>query len=326
VKQLLKKPAPLLIGFWLRNESRNVMMEGLPPNNAAHVMRLVTDRARATRLVDVIGEIFDPAESAASAFEIEDAPEAPKPWLVEVYFADAPDEAAILDIVRMTTDAPTASVARFETILAKDWVEASLAGLPPVRAGRFIVHGAHDRKTVKNNEIGIEIEAALAFGTGHHGTTRGCLLLLDAELKRRRPIRILDVGTGTGVLAIAAARALHQRVEAGDIDPVATETAHHNARFNQAGAYVKPVTARGLEHPVLAAGGPYDLILANILQKPLMRLAPSIARAAASSATLVLSGLLAPDVAGVVSAYRSQGFHLDRRINLEGWAALLMRR
>jgi ribosomal protein L11 methyltransferase len=302
------------------------MMEGLPPNNATHVMRLETDKGRATRLVDIIGELFDPTETAASAFEIDASTAATKPWLLEIFFADPPDEAMVRGIVEQTTDSATAKAASFGAIAATDWVKASLAGLPPVRAGRFIVHGSHDRRAVRRHEVGIEIEAALAFGTGHHGTTRGCLLHLDAELKRSRPKRILDVGTGTGVLAIAAALFLRQHVAAGDIDPVATETARNNALFNCAGAYVRPVTARGLMHPAIAAAGPYDLVLANILQKPLMKLAPSIALAAAPRAALILSGLLAPDVAGVVSAYRQQGFRLERRIDLEGWAALLMRR
>jgi ribosomal protein L11 methyltransferase len=301
-------------------------MEGLPPNNAAHLLRLVTDKARATRLVDVIGEIFDPADCAASAFEMEEAEASPKPWLLEVFFAEAPDEEIVRDVIAGASDPGTAAEAVFSTIDARDWVKASLDGLPPVRAGRFVVHGAHDRAGVRPHEIGIEIEAALAFGTGHHGTTRGCLLLLDAELKRRRPARILDVGTGTGVLAIAAARLLRRRIEAGDIDPVATATARNNAVFNRAGALVRPVTARGLGHPDLMRGGPYDLVLANILQRPLMRLAPSISRMASHRGALILSGLLGPDVAGVVSAYRAEGYGLERKVALEGWFALLMRR
>jgi ribosomal protein L11 methyltransferase len=310
----------------MQNESQASMMEGLPPNNATHLLRLVTDKARATRLVDVIGELFDPTETAASAFEMGEAEEAVKPWLLEIFFAFEPDEPAVREMIAAATDPPTARAVRFTTIGAQDWVKASLAGLPPVRAGRFVVHGSHDRNEVRPHEIGIEIEAALAFGTGHHGTTRGCLLLLDAELKRRYPSRILDVGTGTGVLAIAAALLMHRRIEAGDIDPVATATARSNAIFNRAGAYLRPVTARGLDHPDLQRGGPYDLVLANILQRPLMKLAPSISRRAARHGALILSGLLGPDVPGVVSAYRAQGYGLVRQIVLEGWSALLMRR
>jgi ribosomal protein L11 methyltransferase len=181
-----------------------------------------------------------------------------------------------------------------------------------VRAGRLVVHGSHDRGKLRANDIGVEIEAALAFGTGHHGTTLGCLRMLDSILKRRRPQRVLDVGSGTGVLAIAAARLLRQTVACGDIDPVAVETARANARANAAGAFVRPVVAPGLRHPALV--GQYDL------------LAPSIAGAAAGGAELVLSGLLARDVPGVLAAYRGQGFALARRYDIDGWATLLLRR
>ena len=226
-----------------------MMLEGLPPNAASHVMRLLTDKARALHLTNYLGETFDPADVASSAFEDANSTLKPLPWLVEVYFADEPDQDMLRDLITIATDAETAALAVYDQIATQDWVEASLAGLPPVRAGRFVVHGSHDRIIVQPHEIGIEIEAALAFGTGHHGTTRGCLLLLDAELKRRRPRRVLDVGTGTGVLAIAAARLMHRTVIAGDIDPVATLTARNNALANLAGAYVMPVTAPGLQHP-----------------------------------------------------------------------------
>ncbi len=156
---------------------------------------------------------------------------------------------------------------------AADWVTQSLAGLRPVRAGRFIVHGAHDRARIEPNDIGIEIEAALAFGTGHHGTTRGCLLALDDLAKRGRARRVLDVGTGSGVLAIAAAKIFRTRVVASDIDRVAVEAARANARLNRAGATITFVHADGVNARAIAAGAPYDLIFANILLGPLMRLA-----------------------------------------------------
>jgi ribosomal protein L11 methyltransferase len=149
--------------------------------------------------------------------------------------------------------------------------------------------------------------------------------MLDHVLKRRRPRHVLDVGTGSGVLAIAAARALHQPVAAGDIDPVAVEAARANARLNRAGAYVRPVVAKGLRHRDLARMGGYDLVFANILARPLIRLAPAITSATHPDGDIVLSGLLARDVPGVVNAYGLQGWRLSARIDLEGWAALLMR-
>jgi ribosomal protein L11 methyltransferase len=149
--------------------------------------------------------------------------------------------------------------------------------------------------------------------------------MLDWLLKRRRPMAILDVGTGTGVLAIAAAKALRQKVAAGDIDPIAVEAARANAVLNGVAPWVFPVTAPGLEHPALRSGGPYDLVFANILAKPLRGLAPAIARASTIDADIVLSGLLSRDVPGVLSAYKAQGFQLARRIDIEGWATLLVR-
>jgi ribosomal protein L11 methyltransferase len=298
------------------------MFEGLHPRNPTHVLRLVTTEAIARRVADIVMETFDPTETAAAAFENETTLQ----WEVEVYFAEAPDEDYMRELVRFTAGDEAAKAVFFETLAEKDWVKASLDGLSMVRAGCFLVHGSHDRHRVPPEAIGIEIEAALAFGTGHHGTTRGCLLMLDGLLKRRRPRHVLDVGTGTGVLAIAAARALQRPVAAGDIDPVAVEAAAANARFNKAGAYVRPVTAKGVDHPALKRPGHYDLIFANILKRPLMKLAPSIASVASPDADLILSGLLVPDVRGVLAAYAAQGFRLVQSGVLEGWVALRLRR
>ncbi|MEO8321547.1 MAG: 50S ribosomal protein L11 methyltransferase, partial [Bradyrhizobium sp.] len=173
---------------------------------------------------------------------------------------------------------------------------------------------------------GIEIEAALAFGTGHHGTTRGCLLLLDHVLKAWRPRRVLDLGTGTGVLAIAAARALHERVLASDIDPVSVEVTRENARLNVAGHLVQAITAIGFSAPQFAQRGPFDLVLANILANPLRQLATPMARHLAPSALVILSGLLTPQVPAVIAAYRARGLVPLRHLRIEGWSSLLLRR
>ncbi len=166
----------------------------------------------------------------------------------------------------------------FDTVEAKDWVKASLEDLVPVPAGRFVVHGQHDRERVAANKLSIEIEAALAFGTGHHGTTRGCLLLLDHVLKAHQPRRVLDLGTGTGVLAIAAAKALHLGVLASDIDPPSVQVARENARLNQTGRLIEMIRATGFSAPQFARRGPFDLVLANILANPLRQLATPMAR------------------------------------------------
>jgi ribosomal protein L11 methyltransferase len=195
-----------------------------------------------------------------------------------------------------------------------------------VRAGRFIVHGAHDRARVAPNDIGIEIEAALAFGTGHHGTTRGCLLALDGLAKRRRARRVLDIGTGSGVLAMAAAKILRTHVVASDIDRVAVEAARGNARLNRTAPTITFERAIGTRANAIAAGAPYDLILANILLGPLMRLAVPLRALAAPHARIVLSGLLPAHANAALAIYRAQGFMLERRIPLDGWVTLILRR
>ncbi len=296
------------------------MLEGLPPNGASHVLRLTCDERRARAVADIIVETFDPTETAAAAFEEDNGAY----WAVEIYFAAAPDEESIRDLIAAVSDVETGQKAQFSQIAKQDWVQNALSGLKPVRAGRILVHGAHDRAHRRPNDIGVEIEAALAFGTGHHGTTLGCLRALDQILKRRRPQHILDVGTGTGVLAIAAARLLRQTVACGDIDLVAVDTARVNAQSNGARAFVRPVLAAGLRHPSLI--GQYDLIFANILAKPLRLLAPAIAQAASFDAELVLSGLLGRDVAGVLAAYRAQNFFLAQRSDIDGWATLRLSR
>lgn len=304
------------------------MLEGLPPNNAAHVMRLRCDEARARAIADIIVETFDAAEAAASAFEetVNTRDWSGSPWIVEAYFAAAPDEAGLRGLIAVVSDDALAQTASFSTVGQRDWVKASLEGLEPVRAGRFVIHGAHDRGRAATHAIALEIQAALAFGTGHHGTTRGCLLALDGILRRRRPQRVLDVGTGTGVLALAAARALRTPVTSGDIDPVCVTAARQNARLNGAGSWLRPVVATGVRHPLLQAGAPYDLIFANILARPLRLLAPSLAALAARPCDIILSGLLSGDVPGVLSAYRGQGFALAARRNIDGWATVQLRR
>jgi ribosomal protein L11 methyltransferase len=303
------------------------MLEGLPPNRASHVMRLACDEVSARKIADIIVETFDPAETAAAAFEETAQPNGKAgPWIVEAYFGTAPDEASVRSLVAAAAGEGAAEALTFGRIEHRDWVASSLAGLAPVRAGRFIVHGSHDRNIVRPNEMAIEIEAALAFGTGHHGSTRGCLLMLDRLLKVRRPKNILDLGTGSGVLAIAAAKILRQKVYAGDIDPVAVAAARANARLNQAGRFVRPERAKGAVHPELRRQKAYDLVLANILARPLRQLAPDIARLAAPRADIILSGLIPSDVAGVLSTYRAQGFALKRRIEIDGWATLHVQR
>jgi ribosomal protein L11 methyltransferase len=205
-------------------------------------------------------------------------------------------------------------------------VRASLEGLKPVRAGRFLVHGSHDRDTVRANDLAIEIEAALAFGTGHHGTTLGCLRAFANILKQGRPAHVLDVGTGTGILAFAAAKALHTPVIAGDLDPEAVTTAIGNARLNGLGPVLRLYQGPGVRHGLADRPRRFDVVFANILARPLKGLAPSLTAVVADHGVLILSGLIERDVPGVLSTYRHRGFHLARHGLIEGWATLVLKR
>jgi ribosomal protein L11 methyltransferase len=295
-------------------------MSSSPESAVTAVARLACDGATARKLADALAETFEDGDAAVAAFELPDGG-----WTFEAHFAQAPDEAALRALVGAVAGAGAAVALVLETVAARDWVAASLAGLKPVAAGRFLVHGAHDRARVPMHRIGIEIEAALAFGTGHHGTTRGCLLALDAWLKRRRrTAKILDIGTGTGVLAIAAAKALHARVIASDIDRRAVEVARANARANGAGPLVDVVHAGGLTARRLRERGPFDLVLANILLPPLRRLAAPIARVLAPGGHVILSGLLATQAPAAISTYRMQGLELEASIPLDEWVTLML--
>ena len=281
----------------------------------------IGDEQAARRVVDLLTEVFFEGQAAIAAFERPDGR-----WDVTVHFADPPDQALVRELVTSAAGADIAGTIGFDTVEARDWVKASLEDLVPVPAGRFVVHGQHDRQRLAPNKIGIEIEAALAFGTGHHGTTRGCLLLLDHVLKAYRPRRVLDLGTGTGVLAIAAAKALHEKILASDIDPPSVQVARENARLNVAGHLVRPIRATGFSAPQFAAAAPFDLVLANILANPLRQLAAPMARHLAPSALVILSGLLTPQARGVIAAYRARGLVPVRHLRIEGWSSLLLRK
>ena len=211
-----------------------------------------------------------------------------------------------------------------ETLADADWLAMALSGLPPVRAGRFFVFGVHDRGRAPLNTVNLRIEAGAAFGTGHHGTTVGCLLAYDALRKRRRFERVLDVGTGTGVLAIAAARTGARLCVGTDIDRVSVRIARENATVNRAD--VRFVHANGLSHRAVAAAAPYDLVFANILARPLTHLAQAIREATAPGGSVILSGLLRSQARTVLAAYRSRGFRLEHRLNRDAWTTLVLRR
>ncbi len=303
--------------------------------SGTRAMHLATDPGTCERVLAALDGVVD-LEHAAVSTSIADSGE----YRIDAYFEAPPDETLLREAIRAATDDAVADTVVFADVAARDWVAASLVGLAPVHAGRFVVHGAHDRARVPPNAIGIEIEAALAFGTGHHGTTRGCLLALAALAKRghvdlaRRPrpgaakrgARVLDVGTGTAVLAIAAARLLRSPVLASDIDPVAIRVARGNARANGAAPLIAFVCAAGAARHRLRRDAPYDLIFANILLGPLRRMARPLAALLAPRGRLVLSGLLPAHAGAALSAYRTQGLVLETRLTLEGWTTLVLSR
>lgn len=299
-----------------------MMLEGLHPKNPTHVMRLTTDGQTARRVADIVSETFEPAETAAAAFEEPDE----VTWVVEVFFRNQPDESAIRELVAVAAGEAAARGLVFAALAETDWVKASLDGLKPVRAGRFAVHGSHDRGEVRANEIGIEIEAALAFGTGHHGTTLGCLETIDRLTRTRAFPKVLDVGTGTGVLAIAAGLAQKKKAFASDIDPVSVEAARANARLNGAAPLVEIALAAGLKRAVFADHGPYDLIVANILPRPLCAMASDLVALLAPNGVVVLSGIIRPHAGLVVAAYRARGLRLVKRRIIGDWVTLTLAR
>jgi ribosomal protein L11 methyltransferase len=239
-------------------------------------------------------------------------------WRIDAF----PTTAAEADgLERLLRDVVALKVTR-EALADADWLAMALSGLPPVRAGRFFVYGVHDRGRVPPHTVNLRIEAGAAFGTGHHGTTVGCLLAFDRLLQARRFERVLDVGAGTGVLAIAAARTGARIVVGTDIDPVSVRIARENARVNAAS--VRFVHAAGLGHRQVRAGAPYELVFANILARPLVGLAQDIRRATAPGAVVILSGLLRTQERYVRAAYLARGFRILRRIHRDAWATLVL--
>ncbi len=273
--------------------------------------------AQATALGEAL-EALDPAPTGVGVFEIEDGSGL---WEIAGWFMEKPDEAglAILAAVHGSGDFV---VSRVED---RDWVAQVRRELHPVDAGRFTIHGAHDSHRVGIERKALVIEAAMAFGTGHHGTTRGCLVLLDRMLKRGLvPRNVADIGCGTGVLAMAAALSARSRCVASDIDEVAAETARENARANRLSPWIRCLRTPGFRNPLLRGRAPYDLVFANILASPLKRLAPDIAAHLGPGGVAVLSGLLVPQVAGVRAVFAGHGLVCRDQVRLGEWASLEM--
>lgn len=271
---------------------------------------------------EALGEALErlaPAPTGVGVFEIEDGSGR---WEVGGYF-EAPPDVTGLAVLAAVHGAAAFAVSQVEE---RDWVAQVRRELHPVHAGRFTVYGAHDAHAVGPERIGLRIEAAMAFGTGHHATTRGCLLLIDRLARAGvRPRRVADIGCGTAVLAMAAARVWRVPCTATDIDPVAASTARENVNANRLGPWITTGCGAGFRHPALRRATPVDLVCANILAGPLKRLAPEIARHLAPGGRAVLSGLLRGQAAGVEIVFRGHGMRRVDRVALGDWISLMLR-
>ncbi len=265
-------------------------------------------------------EDLDPEPTGVGVFEIEDGSGL---WEVGAYFLEPPDEIA-LTLLAMAFKAQPFAISELPEI---DWVAKVRRELSPVDAGRFFVYGSHDADKVPPGRIPLLIEATVAFGTGHHGTTLGCLRALDRMVDRGEvALNVADVGCGTAVLAMAAARVFPNPVHASDIDEVAVEVALANAEVNDLADRVICLEAAGFDHPVLAAAAPFDLVFANILKGPLIELAPAMAAHVATGGTVILSGLLVVQAEAILDAYRACGFSQLEREDIGEWSTLVLRK
>ena len=277
------------------------------------------DRDRAEALAELL-EDLDPEPYGVGVFEIEDGSER---WEVGSYFTEAPDETMLALLAEAHGAAPFA-VSELPEV---DWVAHVKRELAPVVAGRFFVYGSHDADKVPEGVVALLIEAAMAFGTGHHGTTLGCLTALD-RLDREgfRPASVADIGCGTAVLAMAAAKIWPGTVLASDIDPVAVDTAAANVLANDLAGRVECLQAAGFDHPRLAEAAPFDLVFANILKGPLIDLAPAMTAQLAPGGRVILSGILNEQADEVVRAYENAGFTLQYRDEFAEWTTLVLKR
>ncbi|MFP5078197.1 50S ribosomal protein L11 methyltransferase [Rhizobium sp. YIM 134829] len=285
---------------------------------------ITTTETGSEQALALMSDAFEDEGYAIATMEIDEKRDI---WEASLYldFAEEEEMAGRLRAVLAPLFAD-AAIER-EEIPDIDWIAKSLEGLTPVRAGRFLVHGSHDRDKVSPGDIAIEIDAGQAFGTGHHGTTAGCLEMIEDVVRSRPVTRVLDLGTGSGVLALAVRKVKAVPVLATDIDPVATRVARDNIRRNgvlNGVAGITAVTAAGFQSPAFAAHGPFDLIIANILARPLMRMAPQLSTHLAPGGSVILSGILAAQRWKVLSAYNALGLRHVRTLWRNGWVTILL--
>ncbi len=272
----------------------------------------------AERIARALDEALDPAPAAVGLFDRGEGR-----FEVFAHYQKPPSREHLLALIAEAAGGEGHGPLRIEEIAPEDWITLSQGKRGKVAAGRFLVHGSHDRGRLPRRSLTIEIDAGQAFGTAHHASTRGCLLALDAQLKRRRPRIVIDIGTGTGILAIAAAKALRRCVTASDNDELAVGIAADNARKNGVGPLVSVLKARGFAHPLLNRVRA-DLVLANLLERTLHDLAPVFAEHVVPGGTAILSGLTQTQARGTEARYRAYGFTMKSRIVLDGWATLVI--
>ncbi|WP_333714077.1 50S ribosomal protein L11 methyltransferase [Yoonia sp.] len=277
----------------------------------------ITGEDAAYGLAEVL-ESLEPEPMGVGVFEIEDGSGL---WEVAAYFLQRPDAAALAVLSALHGAKPF----NISEIPDQDWVAKVQRELAPVEAGRFFVYGSHDADKVPKDRVPLLIDAAMAFGTGHHGTTKGCLEAFDHLVSEGfSGGRILDLGCGTAVLAMAAAKVVQGAIIASDIDPVAIEVAQANVIANGLAGRVNCVVAAGLAAPALQDEGPYDLIFANILKGPLVSLAPEISAQSVAGGRLILSGILNEQAAEVTAVYQRNGFNLLQEAVIGDWTTLIL--
>lgn len=280
---------------------------------------VTVNEVTAGEVLDLLSDVFGEEDFAIATTEVDEKRDI---WEASVYMM-ADEEEMVRDRVAdaLAEPFPGLTISR-EIIPDVDWIAKSLEGLKPVRAGRFIVHGSHDRDKVRENDVAIEIDAGQAFGTGHHGTTAGCLEVIDKVLRARPVKNALDLGTGSGVLAIAVRKVKKIPVLATDIDPVAVRVARENVKRNGIASGIKVETAPGFHSPAFREDGPFDLIIANILARPLMKMAPELGHHLAPGGSVILSGILAAQRWKVIAAYSGAGMRHLSTIWRNGWVTM----
>ncbi len=301
----------------------------MPPVAHPDVWRLTVTVDQA--LVEIFSDILERHADAVTMFmdDLSGRSDGEGEWHIEGICRNPPDKSKILSDMAAMAAALNCPVPELdlERVANVDWVLQNLRDFPPIDAGRFFVHGSHWQDGVPTGRIGLKVDAGTAFGSGEHATTQGCLLALDQIAKSKRSVRrVADVGSGSGILAIAMAHLWPVPVIATDIDPVAVTVAKKNAALNGVGSSITAAVSDGWRNPILRKHAPFDVVTANILARPLCRFAPKLAAGLAEDGVAILSGLLDWQEAMVMAAHRRQGLYLKSRLVIDGWTTLIIGR